>query len=163
MVERAADPEDPPENEYGAEEEEDEDEDGEADYGDYGEEDAFVEKDEWPRNDIIPHIQLEDRFFVGEKQRQVLRKSYSEIELGAFMKVLNVKPYRQWEDETTHHYKLGVHDYEDDAQELDPTFHLLSEEERKAAELQRVREWRRGAEIKIELPDKKPLRYDYRF
>jgi hypothetical protein len=56
-----------------------------------------------------------------------------------------------------------VHDYEDDAQELDPTFHLLSEEERKAAELQRVREWRRGAEIKIELPDKKPLRYDYRF
>jgi len=50
------------------------------------------------------------------------------------MKVLNVKPHRQWEDTSTHHYKLGVHDYEDISQELDPAYHILSEEERKAAE-----------------------------
>jgi hypothetical protein len=92
-----------------------------------------------------------------------LRNKYSEVEIGAFMKVLNVKPNKQWEDETTHHYKLGVHDYEDEAQELDETFHILSEEERKAAELQKTREWRKGAEIKIETADKKPLRFDYRF
>lgn len=122
ITDRNADPEDPPEVEYGAEEEEDDEDYGEegeeaeyGDYGDYGEEDAFVEKDEWPPKDKIGHIALEDRFFVGAKEQKMLRKSYSEVEIGAFMKVLNVKPYRQWEDETTHHYKLGVHDYEDDS------------------------------------------------
>jgi hypothetical protein len=56
-----------------------------------------------------------------------------------------------------------VHDYEDEAQELDPTYHVLSEEERKAAERIKVQEWRRGAEIKLEVGDKRPIRYDYRF
>ena len=50
------------------------------------------------------------------------------------MKILNVNPHKQWQDTTTHHYKLGTYDYEDEAQELDPQFHILSEEERKAAD-----------------------------
>ena len=161
---RYADPADPEVYEYGAEEEEEYGEEGEEEYGDYGEEEpSLVETVEWPKQDAVPHVPVEDRFFIGEKSRETLRKNYSEIEIGAFMKVLNVKPHAQWQDETTHHYKLGVHDYEDEAQELDPQFHLLSEEERKAAELQRVKEWRSGHEIKIETKDKKPRRYDYRF
>jgi len=40
---------------------------------------------------------------------------------------------------------------------------VLSEEERKAAERMKTQEWRRGAEIKIEVGEKKPIRYDYRF
>jgi len=106
---------------------------------------------------------VEDRFFIGEKKRDTLRNNYSEVEIGAFMKVLNVKPHSQWQDESTHHYKLGAHDYEDEAQELDYTFHILSEEERKAADLQKTREWRKGHEIKFETATKKPLRFDYRF
>jgi len=54
------------------------------------------------------------------------------------MKLLNVKPTPQWEDDTTHHYKLGIHTYEDDSQHLDPYFHLLAEVERKAAEKQQT-------------------------
>lgn len=55
-------------------------------------------------------------------------------------------------------HKLGMHDNGDNAQELDPTFHLLSEEEKKFAKLHKVREWRWGVEIKIEKPEKKSLR-----
>lgn len=176
MAGRNADPEEEAELEYGADEEAEEDYDEEAEEGegdgdeeeaeaDYDEEDYGCEyPDNWEeKKDNIPHIAVEDRFFLGQTGKESLRQNYSEVEIGAFMKVLNVKPHRQWEDETTHHYKLGAHDYEDEAQELDATFHVLSEEERKAAERQKVQDWRRGTEIKIEVGDKKPLRFDYRF
>ena len=92
-----------------------------------------------------------------------MRGEYSEVEIGSFMKLLNVKPHRQWQDESTHHYKLGVHTYEDDSQELDPAFHTLSEEERKAAERISTEEWRKGAEVKFALGDKQPVHHKYRF
>lgn len=96
---RAADVEEEDDNEYGAEsgDEEDYGEEGgdEAaegeDYGaeDYGDE---AEVEEWPPKDQIPHITVEDRFFIGGNKS--LREEYSEVEIGAFMKVLNVKPHR---------------------------------------------------------------------
>ena len=65
-----------------------------------------------------------------------LRGKFNEVELDSFMKLLNVKPLEQWEDDTTHHYKVGTHTYEDDSQHLDPYFHLLAEVERKHMERQ---------------------------
>jgi hypothetical protein len=56
-----------------------------------------------------------------------------------------------------------VHTYEDEAQEMDPTFHILSEAERVEAERLKIREWRSGAEVRFETKEKKPVRYDYRF
>ena len=83
------------------EEEYDEEEGGDEEYGeeaeggdeaaaeeDYGEE---AEVEEWPPKDTIPHVAVEDRFFLGKNS---LRDSYSEVEIGTFMKVLNVKPHR---------------------------------------------------------------------
>lgn len=94
-----------------------------------------------------------------------MRDSFSDVEIGAFMKVLNVKPHNQWEDQNTHHYKLGVHEYEDEAQELDPTFHVLSEQERKEAEKQRIRQWRSGSEVRFAVPGSRPqpIHYQHRF
>lgn len=163
------DPEDPEEDDYDDEEggdseggdEEGEGEGEEAEYGEYDEEDAG---DVWPPPDKIPHTNVEDRFFVAPKNhRQNLRENYSDVEIGAFMKLLNVRPKAQWEDQSTYHYKLGVHTYEDEAQEMDPTFHILSEAERVEAERLKTREWRSGHEVRFETPTKKPLRYDYRF
>jgi hypothetical protein len=92
-------------------------EDGEEDYGeeyggeDYGEEGAEEILDDPEFGVVKPAgMKTDDRFF------------------------LSVKPYRQWQDKSTYHYKLGIHDYEDDSQELDPDFHLLSEFERDQAE-----------------------------
>ena len=57
-----------------------------------------------------------------------------------------------------------MHTYEDEAQELDPEFHVLSEPEREEAEKHRVRKWRRGAEVRFELPNgPKPVHYQFRF
>lgn len=120
--------------------------------------DKIKDRERW-----LPHMDVEDRFFVGEKGQRGLRENFSEVEIGNFMKVLNVKPHKQWEDESTYHYKLGAHTYEDESQELDPEFHILSEVEREAAAKIRVAEWRRGSEIKIEVGDKVPRRTQYRF
>lgn len=97
------DPEDPEEDDYddeeGGDSEGEEGEEGEgeeAEYGDYDEEDAG---DVWPPADKIPHTNVEDRFFVAQKNhKQNLRENYSDVEIGAFMKLLNVKPKSQWED-----------------------------------------------------------------
>ena len=91
-----------------------------------------------------------------------MRNRFNEIELDSFMKVLNVKPFKQWQDESLHHYKLGVHTYEDESQELDPFYHILAEVERKHAERMMVAEWRKGSEVKLEF-GKKPAHVNYRF
>lgn len=93
-----------------------------------------------------------------------LRNEFTEVEIGSFMKLLAVKPYRQWQDTSTYHYKLGTHDYEDTAQELDPAFHVLSEIERQEAEKTTTRKWRSGSEIKFAVGGtKQPVFYNYRF
>ena len=79
------------------------------------------------------------------------------------MKLLGIKPRKQWEDESTHHHTLGMHNYEDESQEMDLDFHLLSESERTDADRIKTREWRSGSEIKIVVDGRKPLLPNYRF
>ena len=142
-------------DEYGEEgDEEGGDDYGGEDYGDYGDE------EEWPPKDVIASAPLEDRAF---RHDETLRGKYSEVEIDGFMKLLGVKPRTQWQDTSTHHYKLGIHNYEDEAQEIDVDFHLLSESERKAADKIKTREWRSGAEIKLVVDGRKPIRPNYRF
>lgn len=108
----------------------------------------------------IAHAPFEDSYFYrGEN----LRNKFNEVELDSFMKLLNVKPFKQWQDTSVHHYKLGTHTYEDDSQHLDPNFHLLGEVERKYAERIAVEEFRKGSEVKFEISEKKPAHYNYRF
>lgn len=81
--------------------------------------------------------------------------TYNEVELDSFMKLLNIKPIPQWQDETVYHYKSGVHSYEDESQELDPYYHMLAEVERKHVERQQAKKFRLGSEIKIVVDQKK--------
>lgn len=46
---------------------------------------------------------------------------------------------------------------------LDPAFHTLSEEERKAAERIATEDFRKGSEVKFSLGNKKPVHHNYRF
>ena len=83
-------------------------------------------------DEVFPHAPIkEDRYF---NHNETLKGKFNEVEIDAFMKLLNVKPLVQWEDDTTHHYKLGTHEYEDESQHLDPYFHLVAEVERKHME-----------------------------
>ena len=125
---RDAEEEEEEEEEEDEDEDEDEDEEGEGEEGDEGD-----EEEEMP-DEIIGHAPtVEDRYFLHNEK---LRGKFNEVELDSFMKLLNVKPLEQWEDESTHHYKVGTHTYEDDSQHLDPYFHLLAEVERKHMERQ---------------------------
>ena len=126
-----------------------------------GEEEEAVEEEVYPPQQKVPHIPFEDKYFMrGEN----LRNKFNEVELDSFMKLLNVKPHKQWQDTSVHHYKLGAHTYEDDSQQLDPYFHMLGEVERKHAEKIAVEEFRKGSEVKFEVSStKRPAHYNYRF
>jgi hypothetical protein len=68
---------------YGAE--------GEEEYGDYGPEEI---PDDPAWEEVNPAgMKGDDRFFVHKSK---LMENYNEVEIGAFMKLLSVKPYRQW-------------------------------------------------------------------
>ena len=143
------------EDEYGDEEGE---EGGEEDYGDYGEEEE--DPDPWPKADVLASRPMEDRFF---RSGETLRGRYNDIEIEHFMKLLGVKPRGQWQDQSTHHHKLGLHQYEDEGQETDLDFHLLSESERKGADKLATKEFRSGSEVKFVVDGRTPIRPNYRF
>ena len=84
-----------------------------------------------------------------------MRDRYNEVELDAFMKVLNLKPHVQWEDDRLYHYKVSAKSYEDEGQELDPYYHLLAEVERKQMERTEALAFRQGSEIKLLIDAKK--------
>lgn len=96
LEELAAEPE---EEEDDEEEEEDY---GEEDYGaeggdeygeeEYGEEAGEAEEDEWPPRNYQRGPKPVDRHFKDAHAN--LKSTYSEVEIGAFMKLLNVKPHR---------------------------------------------------------------------
>lgn len=165
IKERYADPEEEEEEEfYGSEGGDDdeygdeEEEGGEEDYGDYGEEE--VDDDPWPPADVIASRQVEDRFF---RAGETLRGKYSEVEIENFMKLLGVRARNQWQDTHSHHHKLGLHQYEDEGQEIDEDFHILSESERVHAERLATKKFRSGSEIKLVVEGRKPNFPNYRF
>jgi hypothetical protein len=145
--------------EEGEEGDEESEEEGEgAAESEEAEEEEVTE--EWAPKPRVAHVPLEDNYFIhGEN----LRNKFNEIELDTFMRLLNVKPFKQWQDTSVHHYKLGTHTYEDDAQQLDPDFHILGEVERKYAERIKVETFRKGSEVKFEIDGKRPAHYNYRF
>ena len=140
------DDDDDEDDEYGDEEEgegEGEEEEEEED----GEEEEEAEEEFAPKLDV--QRRTEDSYFMHNEK---LRERFNEVELDGFMKMLNIKPFTQWQDDTVHHYKLGNHNYEDEAQMTDPYFHLLAEVERKHLEKQMAVDFRRGTEVKL-IPD----------
>lgn len=152
------------------EEEEEEEGDEEGDEEEGGEEEAAEEEgaeeeveeepSDWPPKDTIAYNHLDNPYFA---RNETLRNKFNEVELDTFMRLLNVKPTPQWEDKSNFHYKMGVHTYEDDAQQLDPAFHLLGEVERQFADKLAVEEFRKGTEVKFQISDKRPTNYNYRF
>ncbi len=98
------------EEEEGEGEEGEEGEEGGEEAADYGEE--VEDPDAWSTEEPVPDFaEYDNKIFLNES----LRQRYNDLELDAFLKLLNVKPTSQWQDETMHHYKLGEHDYEDNA------------------------------------------------
>lgn len=111
------------EDEEEDDDDEDEDEEGEGDEeggDDEGEgEDEEDEEEGEEKEDPLalpsPRVMAppdESRYYMHD---ETMRESFNEVELDSFMKLLNVKPVPQWEENNTHHYKVGTHAYEDEA------------------------------------------------
>lgn len=157
----AADEEEEEEEEEGEGEEGEGEEAEEAEGAEGAEEEEAPAEEEFPPEEKITSIPLEDRYFIHSEN---LRNKFNEVELDSFMRLLNVKPHKQWQDTSVHHYKLGAHTYEDDSQQLDPYYHMLGEVERKHAERLAVEEFRKGSEVKFQVSEtKRPAHYNYRF
>lgn len=144
------------EEEEDEDEDEDDDEDEEEEEGDEEEEEGDEEEEEEdaepeiPADFIMPR-KHDDRYF---KHGENIRERFNEVELDGFMKLLNMRPHVQWQDDTVHHYKAGIHSYEDEAQMTDPYYSLLAEVERKYLQRNQASNFRSGTEIKI-IPDRK--------
>ncbi len=80
------------EEEEGGEEEGAEGE-GEEEEAAEGEEEEAAEEETYPPQQKVPHIPLEDKYF---QRGENLRNKFNEVELDSFMKLLNVKPHKQW-------------------------------------------------------------------
>lgn len=113
------------------EEEDDEDEEGgdeeaEGEGDDYGDEDYGEEDPDQPDYSNEYHFvtPTDDPYFLkGES----VRSRFNEHEVDAFMKVIGMKPFTDWKDDTLTHMWAGEHDYEDEHQETDPYFHIFGE------------------------------------
>ena len=156
---RLAEAEAEDEEEEDEDEDDDEDEDEEGEEGEEGEDGEGEEEEEEEEeegdeevdpmavpDDLTPSPATDDRYFI---HNETIRGKYNEVEIDSFMKLLDINPHTQWEDNTTHHYKVGLHAYEDESQETDPYFYLLAEVERKHLLRQQAYETRLGTEVKI--------------
>jgi len=151
-----------------AAEEEDEDEDEDEEGGD---EEAEGEDEDYGEEEPVDMDKADySKDFVQESKEhgilnpnQTIYDKFNEVELDAFMKIMDIKPTRDWRDNTFTHSWMGNHKYEDENQELDPYFHIFGEVQRRETEEMKTKEWREGAEVKFELHEKRPVKRQYRF
>jgi len=63
-----------------------------------------------------------------------LQDRFNEHEIDNFLKLLNVKPRSNWADYSSYHSSMGHHAYTDEAQMVDPAYHMVAEVERQHIE-----------------------------
>jgi hypothetical protein len=98
-------------------EEEDEDEEGdggEGEGGDEDEEDDYGEEEEAdPSAAVFGKVLLDtkpgDNKYLNDHEK--IRSKFNEVEVEAFMKLLDIKPTRDWKDESVYHWSAGMHAY----------------------------------------------------
>ena len=61
--------------------------------------------------------ELQDFSFMARGDR--IYNKFNEVELENFMKVLDLRPKKQWNDFSGWHNRLGLHTYEDLSQQFD--------------------------------------------
>lgn len=79
-----------------------------------------------PKQYKDPRVETSEFFRRNEK----LQDRFNEHEVEGFLKLLNVKPNSNYNDRSLFHHATGVHAYYDEAQEVDPQYHLVAEVER---------------------------------
>lgn len=101
---------------------------------------------DWPPKQYKNPNREDYEFF---KRNERLQDRFNEQEIDGFLKLLNVKPATNWTDRAGYHHGLGVHAYYDEAQHIDPSYHMVTEAERIHVEKQEVQKFRDGMVIRF--------------
>ena len=130
------------------------DEDDEGDDWNNGDENEDMYEDvDWPPKQDLGALPSQLDFFPNDDPKVAegsnLRDRYNDQEIDSFMKLLDVKPFSHWQDESVYHHSMGSHNYEDESQYLDPQFHMLAEVERQHVERWETKEHRKGAIVRF--------------
>lgn len=143
-------------------EEEEEDDEGDDDEAEEEEDETPKEENPWakyqnptPEFDEIewppeghdkPQPRPRSEFF---QRHETLKTKYNELEIDAFLKILNVKPLSNWADDSLYHHSLGLKTFEDDGQYTDNQYLMHADVERQHVERAETLAFRQGAAIRF--------------
>ena len=105
LAEEEEDEEGPEEDEEDEDEEEEGDEEEEEDDEEEEEDDEEEEVEEDPENDL-PYGKTASEMPFFRHHGDGLFKRYNEHEVDAFMRMLSIRPFKNWRDRSTYHCKL---------------------------------------------------------
>lgn len=86
-----------------------------------------------------------------------VREKFNDEEIDSFMKLLDIKPFKNWRDNTGFQDRLGLHPSNDFAHQIDPETKMVGEVERDIFEKIVFTEHRRGPTVRFSVGDKKPV------
>lgn len=90
-------------------------------------------------------------------QDEKIYEKYEDMELEGFMRLLNVQPFRNWQDKTRYQDRLGLVSPADLAQMVDPEQKMVGEVEREMFEKIIFAKHRDGTTVRFSVGDKKPM------
>jgi hypothetical protein len=154
---------------FADEEDEDDDDEGEGDEGEgdaptvyknahleeseYPEE--LYEEPEWPINKhkYLSNAMPKDEYFDYNEK---IQERFNDVEIESFMKLLDIKPFRNWQDKTMYHDRIGRHSFNDWGQKSDDEYKMVGEIEREMFEKMVFRKHRSGTTVRFSVGDKRP-------
>ncbi len=114
----------------------------------------YADKDWPPEKQVGSPLKPQSEFF---NRHETLRDRYNEVEIDSFLKLLNVKPYTNWQDQSVYHHSMGAKTFEDESQMTDPDYFLSAEVERQYLEKLETKKFRKGAVVRFNVGDKQPV------
>lgn len=125
----------------------------------YSETDAFggseaQEEPEWPLQKHKYNFNEEKNIYFDFNER--ITERFNEHEIDAFMKLMDVKPFRNWMDHSSTLTRLGSRAVNDFAQKVDPEFHMVGEVERETFERMVLQQHRSGTTVRFAVGNTKP-------
>lgn len=109
---------------------------------------------DWPWKGKSMKDHPKDEYFDYAEQA---RERYNDEELDSFMKLLDVKPFKNWRDNTGFQDRLGLHPSNDFAYSIDPETKMVGEVEREMFEKIVFTEHRRGPVVRFRVGETKPI------
>ena len=119
------------------------------------EEEEMYEEPEWPYTKPKWSLQKPQTSEIFDYNEEIFEK-YTKVEIESFMKLLDIQPFRNWDDKAGYHQQFGRHYINDPGQRTDAEYYMAGEIEREMFEKMVFTQHRSGAIVRFAIGDKKP-------